>query len=414
MRNLSSCVDAILECTDHILIDGNKLTFKFTQIDNEPIFSSTLIHDTCVKGIAASRIISRKPIQSQTGLQLWNSKKIKRRIAANQFWGGVRDGVFGEDFVLKCVLRSGNQKSNSSQNLADQISRLRSLSERIHECSTSSEETISTVFKIETCRMEEQRQLSLLTLENFKPHIKRLFIDSLFVTEDWITENNSRLNSKKSVYSDQKWKELQDRCLQNGLRLEFDHFQELQVDRTLTYLRRYLFFDDISGWSLLQALRSLSHVWVDKLIQFLDHDYRNKEKQIQIISQMVLPEDFRYKLLRKVRDQAIRNFFSIPLSLEYLKVTGYYCKAKPLKNEFFDDLGKDFEKSNFNHDDQRCLKALSEAIKDNFKGLDSQQTDLIFDHLSNNNPLEYRTRQFADKLGKIVEPMFKSLFQENT
>ncbi|KAI9351435.1 hypothetical protein BDR26DRAFT_428375 [Obelidium mucronatum] len=159
-------------------------------------------------------------------------------------------------------------------------------------------------------------------------------IEALYVTDDWLATkadplcrpattgiNPSRFTTPVgSIYCRVRWSSLQRKCISKGLDLERAGF----TDKTLFYLRKYIFSNENPpGNSLVQALKLVMYVWADKLSYYLDHDFKNKMKQAEIITKMHFPQDIMISHLQRLRTAAVEKYLDNPIGIKYLQVTGF-------------------------------------------------------------------------------------------
>ncbi|KAJ3116216.1 hypothetical protein HDU96_010160 [Phlyctochytrium bullatum] len=153
------------------------------------------------------------------------------------------------------------------------------------------------------------------------PRKMGLKVLGLHVTEGWLVGGvgAGKRTPHGEVYSRRKWRALEERCGRRGV--------DLAVPgvgcRTMYYVRKHLFCEDPEGAYLVQAVKFVANVWVDKLAAYLEHDFRNKIKQTDILAAMRFEPSVRAALLAKVRRQACARLLEIPLGMEYLRRSGY-------------------------------------------------------------------------------------------
>ncbi|KAJ3073939.1 hypothetical protein HDU98_000241 [Podochytrium sp. JEL0797] len=183
-----------------------------------------------------------------------------------------------------------------------------------------------------------------------------LFLSELHVTDDWLShradpsccttpvavESLSSTYPMGPLYCRTEWLGLKERCIVQGLDLERTGF----TDRTLFYLRKYVFSAELValgrgakttvvgsdrvqatvqqvGNSLLQSIKVVMHVWADRLSYFLDHDFKNKMKQADIITKMHFEPEIMTAHLIRLRRAAVERYLDNPIGIKYLQVTGY-------------------------------------------------------------------------------------------
>ncbi|KAJ3213867.1 60S ribosomal protein L37A [Dinochytrium kinnereticum] len=338
-------VPVTLYCADHILVEGSRLLYQFKPVStkshasasstremkqssnmNDYCLVASYIQDHSIEAIitvnvnrhhclTTSRIKSTirqviSPGQSSSpnhpnSHNIINNRRISSTSELENFMGTVREGLFGDDFValfnISTVAREGVVRSYA------EVAGLQNLVEIDHQTEL--------MFGL---GMSEVRRQGLQ-------------YDAMYVNEGWLAiEDRPSLpivdDINEPIYPRKKRISFSESCRKQGLDFDFAQFGR----RAVYYLRKHLFFDDVNGTYLVQAL---------KLSYFFDHDFKNKLKQTDIIAKMNFNPSARSTLLSKVRSGACKKLFEIPLSAEFLRQTGFTGNISEAE-EVFEHISK--------------------------------------------------------------------------
>ncbi|KAJ3105644.1 hypothetical protein HDU97_007851 [Phlyctochytrium planicorne] len=391
-------IPVILHNADNILIESSSLLHKFTPLETNchgHIFTSPFINDTSLLAIAFLNVSKyteshqslratiryiHTPLPPGSPQPTWHGNRREEL-----YWGGLRDGFFGDDFVALFGVESVLPVRNSNgrhvvvvrTTYAEVAAGAAAVAAAAEGVGGAVEGGVAATMgaaaagdmgldemdwaepvanELPPLQPPQQQQQPQTRSE---PRLQGLRFDALYIHSSWLSKypraefNGNSL--KGPIYAQRKWNNLYRSCMKRGLNIGGHG-----VGSKPTYfLRKHLFFEDKEGYFLIQALRLIAFTWVDKLNYFLDHDFKNKIKQNEIISKMSFEIPVREALMYKIRSQACNKLFEIPLGLEYLRVTG-------------------------------------------FDG-DSSQIDQVFDHVSSLDQSDIRSRVYSERFISVFD-----------
>ncbi|KAJ3010624.1 UNVERIFIED_CONTAM: hypothetical protein HDU68_002049 [Siphonaria sp. JEL0065] len=248
---------------------------------------------------------------------------IADEVMRDGFIGSLRDGCFGSDFAAIFSTKPWIPQQQQQ-----------TLQDHQNSCMDGNMQEYYSYI------VGESGEVEAIPFVSSNSRRQSFFLQSLHVTDDWLatkadptcmpmafasTYFSSNTHSPLGpIYCRNKWQALHANCLSKGLDLERAGF----TDKTLFYLRKYIFStENQPSNSLIQALKLVMYVWADRLSYFLDHDFKNKMKQAEIIKKMHFEPDVMICHLKRLRKAAVEKYLENPIGIKYLQVTGFTSDA---------------------------------------------------------------------------------------
>ncbi|KAJ3212792.1 hypothetical protein HDU82_006424 [Entophlyctis luteolus] len=241
-----------------------------------------------------------------------STKAAKSHFLRDGYISSVREGCFGSDFVALFSTKGISQQ------------------DRIRRTVTANDvgvyEVVNGMMHTVTPNGDFLPFNSVYSLDR-----KMLTLTSLYVTENWLSHDIERAkfihrsrqqgsSAIGDIYCKTKWQILQSKFKAKGIDIDRSGYTE----KTLFYLRKYIFSEKNPPVnSLIHSLKIVMYIWADKLSYFLDHDFKNKMKQEEIVSKMHFDPPTMKSLLERLRITAVERFLENPVGAKYLQVTGY-------------------------------------------------------------------------------------------
>ncbi|KAI9205540.1 uncharacterized protein BJ171DRAFT_580717 [Polychytrium aggregatum] len=142
---------------------------------------------------------------------------------------------------------------------------------------------------------------------------KIVMVKRLAINESWKTMRSGRIYSSDGLG-------LLGRAF--GKHNIHDPYERLR-GKAQFLLRKQIFMNSegIADWSALS--QEISSSWTDRLMQFMDVDFKIKQKQIQIVNNMQIGAAVRDQLALKLKRGTVDALTSLPLGICYLRRIGY-------------------------------------------------------------------------------------------